>query len=375
MTYTHIAAVDAGNGGVNAVLTRLQGDKFQTPQADYFPSVRSVVRAKSLGLGATQELQYTPVEWHGQKYVVGDDVTRITKQGLDRFIGKDRYGSEFHQFLVATALARLGVGGKGEASVYLSLFCPPGYFAEQRENIKKAFSGKAVSILYGDKLHQFRYTSVAVVPEGQAALFCFNLNQDGTPNDKNPLYGDVLFLDSGVYTLDSVLVSDGKVSSERTFSFSDKGIDFFIRKPLVLAAQAASREFEGITEDDVDVLIRQYADAKDDNERWQACNLYHGGYTVDLFSVMQRQIAEYVGWINNNVLARYDGLRGIRHVVLVGGGASLITQQLHELFPDKIKNSTEPPYYAANRISPVNMNAYGGLRVAVAKVRAEMGVT
>lgn len=374
MIYSHIAAVDAGNGGVNAVLTRFQGDKLQTPQADYFPSVRAVVRAKTLGLGASQELQFTPVEWHGQKYVIGDDVTRVTKQGLDRFIGKDRYGSEFHQFLVATALARMGVGGKGEANVYLSLFCPPGYFAEQRENIKQAFLNKTVSIQYGDKLYQFRYGSVAVIPEGQAALFCFNLNQDGSPNDKNPLYGDVLFLDSGVYTLDAVLVTDGKVNAQQTESFSNKGLDFFIRKPLVQAAHESSREFEGVTEDNIDVLIRQYAEAKDDQACWEACNLYHGGYTVDLFSVMQRQIAEYVGWIGNNVLARYDGLRGIRHVVLVGGGASLITPLLFAMYPDKVKNSSEPPHYAAGRISPVNMNAYGGLRVAVAKVRSETGL-
>ncbi len=369
MTYTHIAAVDAGNGGVNAVLTRLQDDKPQTPQADYFPSVRAVIRGKSLGLGASQELQYTPVEWHSQKYIIGDDVTRITKQGLDRFIGKDRYGSEFHQFLVAVALARLGVGGKGEANVYLSLFCPPGYFAEQRESIKQAFLGKSISIQYGDKLYQFRYGNVAVIPEGQAALFCFNLNQDGSANDKNPLYGDVLFLDSGVYTLDAVLVSDGKVNPQQTASYSDKGLDFFIRKPLMQAAHESSREFESVTEDDIDMLIRQYAQAQDDQGRWQACNLYHGGYTVDLFSVMQRQIAEYTKWINNNVLARYDGLRGIRHVVLVGGGASLITPLMIEMYPDKVKNSSEPPHYAAGRISPVNMNAYGGLRVALAKVR------
>jgi hypothetical protein len=371
--YTHVAAVDAGNGAVNAVATRINGPTPQSQQADYFPSVRAVVRGKQLGLGAAYEHQYSPLDWHGQTYIIGDDVTRITKQGLDRFIGKDRYGSEFHQFLVATALARLGVGGKGEeASLYLSLFCPPGFYSEQRDTIRKAFLGKSVSIGFSKKLYQFCYINVSVIPEGQAALFCFNLNSDGTPNDKNPLYGDVLFLDSGVYTLDAVLISDGKVNTEHTHSFPDKGLDFFIRKPLMLAAHQAGRDFEGVTEDDIDLVVRAYAQAKDETEQVKAAVLDVGGYSIDLFSPMQRAIGEYWGWIGNNVLPRFAGLRGIRHLVLLGGGAFLLTPLLYEMFPDKVKNTPTPPYYAAGRISPVNMNVYGGLRVALAKVRAEM---
>jgi hypothetical protein len=365
--FTHLAAVDAGNGGTNVAVLKAD-QKPSNPTCDYFPSVRAVVRGKSLGLGAEAEHQYAALDWNGNRYVVGDDVTRITKGGLDRFIGQDRYGSEMHQFLVLTALARTGVGLKTPAHVALTLFCPPGFYADQRDSIRKAFEGKAYHFSYADRPYQITIERVFVVPEGQAALYCFNLNPDGTPNPNNALIGDVLLIDSGVYTLDCVLIRDSKVSPEQTFSLPNAGLDQFIRKPLMLAAQRAGRDFAGVTEDDIDKLMRAYATAPDDTARFTATTLYYGGYTVDLFAPIQREIATYVNWIGNNALSRYDGLRGIRHVALVGGGASLITPLLCELYPDKVKNSSTPPHYAAGKVHPVNMNTIGGLRVALAKI-------
>lgn len=365
--YSHIASIDAGNGGTNIAALKI-GQKPQNPTCDYFPSVRAVIRGRGLGLGAELEHQYSAVDWNGGRYITGDDVTRVSKAGLDRFIGQDRYGSEMHQFLVLTALARVGIGLKTPANVTLTLFCPPGFFSEQRETIRRAFEGKAYHFGYAEKQHDITIGKVFVVPEGQAAVYCFNLHPDGTPNEANPLVGDVLILDSGVFTLDCVLIRDGKVASEQTFSLPNAGLDQFIRKPLMLAAHGAGRDFAGVTEDDIDKLIRDYAAATDDTERYTAANLYHGGYTVDLFPTIQREIAAYVNWIGNNALSRYDGLRGIKHLVLVGGGASLITPLVYELYPDKVKNSSTPPHYAAGRVHPVNMNVIGGLRIALAKV-------
>ncbi|GIK67698.1 MAG: hypothetical protein BroJett018_54920 [Chloroflexota bacterium] len=365
--FTHVCSTDAGNGGVNTCVLKV-GQKPTSPTFDYFPSVRAVVRGKSLGLDANLEHQYSKVDWNGQSYIVGDDCTRVSRQGIDHYIGQDRYGSEHHQFLVMTALARVGVGLKTPANVALSLFCPPEYFSDQKETIRRAFEGKTYRFSYADKPHIITVGKVFVIPEGQAAMFCFNLNPDGSPNQNNPLYGDVLFLDSGVFTLDCVLVRDGKVASESTFSLPNAGLNQFIRVPLMLAAQSAGRDFQNVSEDDIDQLIRAYAIAKDDSERVEACILYHGGYTVDLYSQMQNCIATYVNWIVSNALSRFDGLRGVKNVVLVGGGASLITEYLSELYPDKIKNSSTPPHYAAGKVHPVNANVVGGLRVALARI-------
>lgn len=364
--YTHIVSSDAGNGGTNTAVLK-SGQKPTSPTCDYFPSVRAVIRGKGLGLGADLEHQYSPVDWNSQRYIVGDDVTRISKGGLDRFLGPDRYGSEFHQFLVMTALARCGVGLKSPADIGLTLFCPPGYFADQKDSIRRAFEGKTYHLSYAEKPYSITVQKVWVVPEGQAALYCFNLTPDGQPNQNNPLVGDVLVLDSGVYTLDAVLIRDGKVSPEQTFSLPNAGLDQFIRKPLMLAAQSAGRDFAGVGEDEIDQLIRDYATATHELDRPRAATLYHGGYTVDLYAAFQRECANYVNWIGNNVLAKFDGLRGVKHVVLVGGGAALITPLMCAMFPDKIKNSETPPHYAAGKVHPVNMNVIGGLRIAVAK--------
>lgn len=199
-------------------------------------------------------------------------------------------------------------------------------------------------------------------------MYAFNLLPDGTPNDQTPLIGDTLLLDSGVYTLDCVYIKDGKVSPEQTFSLQDKGLDYFIRKPLMQAAHESGRDFSGVTEDDIDVLIRSFASAADERGQQTACALNHGGYVVDLYPVMTRAISSYVNWIGNNILPRFDGLRGVKHVVLIGGGASLITPLLCDLYPEKIKNSSTPPHYALSRIAPHNLNVIGGLRVALAKV-------
>ena len=365
--FTYIASTDAGNGGVNTVVLKT-GQKPTSPTFDYFPSVRAVVRGKSLGLGAELEHQFAKVDWNGQSYIVGDDVTRVSRQGLDRYMGQDRYGSEHHQFLVMTALARCGVGLKTPANVALTLFCPPEYYANQKEAIRVAFEGKSYHFSYADKPHAITIGKVFVVPEGQAALYCFNLGPDGSPNQNNPLVGDVLFLDSGVYTLDCVLIRDGKVSPENTFSIPNAGLNQFVRIPLMLAAQSAGRDFTNVSEDDIDQIIRAYATATEASERIEACILNYGGYTVDLFSQMQACIANYTNWIVANALSRFDGLRGIRHLVLVGGGASLITLLMCELYPDKVKNTPTPPHYAAAKIHPVNANVVGGLRIALARV-------
>lgn len=367
--FTHVCSTDAGTGGVDTAVLKA-GQKPTSPTFDYFPSVRAVIRGKGLGLGAELEHQFAKVDWNGQSYIVGDDVTRVTRQGIDHYIGQDRYGSEHHQFLVLTALARCGVGLKTPAHVALTLFCPPEYYATQKEAIRAAYEGKSYHFSYADKPHSITIGKVFVVPEGQAALYCFTLSPDGTPNQNNPLSGDVLFLDSGVYTLDCVLIRDGKVSPEHTFSIPNAGLSQFVRIPLMLAAQGAGRDFTNVSEDDIDQLIRAYATAKDESERYTACTLFYGGYTVDLYSAMQACIRTYANWIVANALSRFDGLRGIRHMVLVGGGASLITPVMCELYPDKVKNSSTPPHYAAAKIHPVNANVVGGLRIALARVQS-----
>ena len=133
----HIVSIDAGNGGTNGVLARAIGYK-----SVYFPSVRAVATGDSLGLGSQFEIQYEYVDWGEHRYVVGDDVVNVSRRGIERHQCAFRNGDEFHEFLETVALARLGVSS---GTVDLTIFAPPGMYANAKDAIEKRFwnnSGK-----------------------------------------------------------------------------------------------------------------------------------------------------------------------------------------------------------------------------------------
>ena len=103
----HYASVDAGNGGVNALLHKKRGKD----QRVYFPSARAAVTGDSLGLGQFEQ-DYTYYDYFGHRYITGEDVLEIPNSGIERHMGDNRYGGEMHQFLVTVALARLGKIGR-----------------------------------------------------------------------------------------------------------------------------------------------------------------------------------------------------------------------------------------------------------------------
>src|SRR5690606_37624936 len=115
----YLVSCDPGNGGTNAVLARDNGRH----KSIYFPSVRAAATGDSLGLGKDLELDYRYVDWYGHRYVIGDDVLRVTRRHLERHTGTNRYGNELYQFLVAVALGEMGIR---EGTVDLTLFAPPG---------------------------------------------------------------------------------------------------------------------------------------------------------------------------------------------------------------------------------------------------------
>ena len=206
-----LASVDAGNGGTNAVLVKGRGK----PKRYYEPSVRAVATGDSLGLGKDLEIQYDYVDWYGHRYVTGDDVVRVTRRNLERHLGTNRYGNEFHQFLVATALAKLGVT---EGTVALTAFAPPGVYNEVSTLMQARFleQGGEVDIrLKGDKQHRvWYYDSVTVWPEGIGAAACYILDDKGEMVENDVLAGDTVLLDLGVYTLDALKLVDGNFNPE-----------------------------------------------------------------------------------------------------------------------------------------------------------------
>ena len=362
----YIVSVDAGNGGTKAVMAQSGGGTKEF----YEPSVRAIATGESLGLGDAFELQYSFVDWHGSRYVTGDDVIRITRRGLERHMGNKRYGDEFHQFLVANALARLGVKS---GTVDLTLFSPPGLFTKVKTRIEDQFSQNRghveIKLKGDDEPRHWRYSNINVLPEGIGAAVCFVIDEIGNPMNRGVLEGETVILDVGAYTLDALKLRDGNFNPESLeyATWENAGVNTHVREPLLRLLHKRHDDFTVLTVDDIDALLRRAFDEDDFTLRVASAEM-------DLREAITALCGRYADWMSNNICdGVYNGFRGIKSVIVVGGGASLVVDQLRQVYgtfeaesPNsggKIMDPSANPL--TENIRPVDMNAVGGLRFAL----------
>lgn len=359
----YIASVDAGNGGIKAELVKRNGGGRKS---HYEPSVRAAATGDALGIGnsAIGELDYEYADWSGHRYVTGDDVIRVTRRALERHIGSNRYGNEFHQFLVAISLAKMGIK---EGEIDLTVFAPPGLYAEQKPEIEKRFladQGKTEIRLKGDKKpRQWRYTSVNVLPEGIGAAVCFVLDDNGVYVASDVLSGQVAILDIGAHTLDALLLVDGNFNAEslQHATWEEGGVHVHIREPILKAIKKLSSDMAVVTVDDVDRVIRLGSASGD-------YTLRAGGYEVDIKPLLDKYRLRYADWIANNIGDNvFNQFRGIKSVIVVGG-EGLVSDHLRKYFPDKIIDPKQ--HKTTAKVHPIDMNAVGGLRLALMQAKA-----
>lgn len=363
---THLVSVDAGNGGTNACIATDSGYNQL-----YEPSVRAVATGDTLGLSKNApigELSYDYADWNGNRYVTGDDVVRVTRRNLERHMGANRYGNEFHQFLVALACARLGVtSGK----VDLTLFAPPGMFADLKPFLVERFlqrKGRVEIALRGDEApRKWNYSSVTVWPEGIGAAACLVLDDKGQYVASDVLSGETVVLDIGAYTLDAIQFSNGNFNPEslQHSTWENAGVHTHIREPILQEVRKLSDDFRYVTVDDIDRVIR-LGSASDDY------TLTVSGQEIELKPLLDKCCERYAEWVANNILdGVFGGLRGIKLVILVGGGAVLIEKYLKKWHTGKIFNRSKHP--TTRDIHPVDMNAVGGLRLGLMQIKDRVG--
>lgn len=362
----YVVSADAGNGGTNVVLAKKNGGY----KSYYEPSVRAVATGESLGLGEEFEVQYEYVDWYGSRYVTGDDVIRVTRRGLERHTGANRYGDEFHQFLVANAIANLGVK---KGTVDLTLFAPPGLFRKAKEEIEERFmenEGEVEIKLKGDrKPRTWVYDNVTVWPEGLGAAICFVVDDQGNPVETDMLAGETVILDIGAFTLDALKLQDGNFNPESLehATWQNAGVNTHIREPLLRLLHKRHHDFGVLTVDDVDSLVRRGFTKGDFTMRV-------AGMEVNLENPVGALCERYADWIANNICdGVFNGFQGIKSVILVGGGAVMVADKLQELYgtfnlknPNKggkILDARKHPL--TKKVPPVEMNAVGGLRFAL----------
>lgn len=356
----HIASADAGNGGTNVVLAKTKG-KYKR---FYEPSVRAIATGDSLGLGPQFELEYDYVDWYGSRYVTGDDCVKVTQRGLERHMGVGRYGEEFHRFMVAVGLAKLGIKN---GTVELTLFAPPGIYGEVKETILEGFAGYGrevkIKLKSDRKPRQWEYENVNVYPEGIGAAACFMLDEQGAWIEADLFAGQTVVLDIGAFTLDALLFQDGNFNPETLehATLENAGVNTHIREPILRKIHKQGDDFKVVTIDQVDMVLRQGLNSGD-------YTLKVAGQEMNLQSLFEHHFERYADWISNNVCdGVFNSFRGIKSVILVGGGAVMVEEKLNALYPDKIINRKKHP--TTRKIHPADMNAVGGLRLALSQLK------
>jgi len=171
--------------------------------------------------------------------------------------------------------------------------------------------------------------------------------------------GETVLLDIGVYTLDALKLVDGNFNPEALehATWEDAGLNVHLRQPILRAVKAHSDEFASLTVDDIDLVIRQGLTGQD-------YTLRVAGYEADLSPLVDKHRERYAGWIANTICdGVFNGFRGIKSVILVGGGAQLVERWICEWYGDKIVDRKKLPH--TRNIHPVDMNAMGGLRLSL----------
>lgn len=343
-------SVDAGNGGTNATDGKTE---------IYFPSVRAAATGDTLGLGSQFELEYEWVDWNGHRYVIGDDVLNISRRGIERHQGAFRYGDEFHQFLVACAVSKMGICS---GSVKLVLFAPPGMYNDAKETMQERFLEKngnvALKFKSDQKPRKFKYTSVDVFPEGIGAVACFLINKAGKALNHELFVGTTVVLDGGMHTLDALEMVNGNFNPESlsTATWENGGLKSHVLEPVLRRVKKMGEDFDLLTIDDIDAVLRNGIQS----DNWL---LRTGGESVNLEALFDKHAERYAQWISNNIIdGVFNGLRAIKNIILVGGAAVLIDKHLSKWYGEKVLMFND--HKSTKNISPVFANAVGGIRLS-----------
>lgn len=353
----YTACSDSGNGNTCAMLAG-------TKKSISFPSIRARITSKTLGLGKGHELDFTSAEWRGDTYAVGDDALILNRQGIDHHMGANRYGGEHHQFLTAYGLARLGIKS---GNVDLTLLCPPAMYNDLKKPMIDAYTAQGVEIaLKGDKHpRQWTYDTVTVLPEGYAAVGCFMLDANGIKSPlAGKLSGDVVLLDVGAYTANIFRLHNGQLNPADLpqSSIQNGGGNNNIRLPMLEWVRGAGGDLTVVTLDDIDRVLRLGSTSDD-------YVLQFGSASIDIQPMLEHLSKQYADWLANNALdTRFDGMKDINGLVIVGGNATYIMPHLQRWY-GKVIDYTRWREFSG--LHSADLNGVGGLRLAQARLAAK----
>ena len=94
-----------------------------------------------------------------------------------------------------------------------------------------------------------------------------------------------------------------------------------------------------------------------------------GSASIDLAPMLDHLGKQYTDWLANNALdTRYDGLKDISGLLVVGGNAAYIMPHLQTWYGKVIEYTGWREF---SGLHPADLNAAGGLRLAQARLAAK----
>jgi hypothetical protein len=353
----HIVSADVGNGGSNFVISK-NGKSPSYPYL-YYPSVRARSTARAeWGI----DIPYKQYAWGEDVYMAGDDVINFAKTLPQSQRGAKRYGNDFHQFMIAVAMANAELPDGG---VDLVIYCPPSVYVADKDAIRSTFLGEEVSIhVIGEKQpRHWLYENVSVLPECYAASMCFLFDSKGRVYESDFLMGNTLFVDIGVHTTDFVLLYNGQPNIEDfpKATYPNISVNRLVRNEVLKAIKGASSDFSMLTVEHIDQVIRNAYNGDADGAQFV---LEYGGQH-DITGLIQQQGDQLAEAVYQVVESDFAGLEGINKLVLIGGGALMVMGYLYGKYGEKVVDTRT--YETTAVLHPIHFNAVGGLRAMLNK--------
>jgi len=358
--------IDLGNGGFKGAVVRIVPAEGEQPERReiFTAHLPSKVGVGDTNLGALSlagfekkrrgEARPIQITSDDGLYLVGHSVERYA-QVLERFDAGKYTNSPELRAIMRALLAQLVNGGSNEVALVAALPVEVLMSNDAKDTIKQLEAW-----LVGE--HRFAYDGTdtcvnvrAVKPIAQpvGAFFAWGLDTQGNwARDESDLTeATVAVLDSGFNTLDLLTVKRGQI--EKRFTGGD---DLGVRVAAQEIANALQARY-GIkwSMHEVDELIREYLD------KGKVARTF-AGKKVDLTQVVAQAISTLATRTVDYVQRTWRGAADFSYVLMVGGGALAIEDQIrrhipHATLPDDPVTHTP--------IDPVFANAIGGAKIAL----------
>ncbi len=273
-----------------------------------FPSAIKYLN-KGIDLGAfSKEEKYS---FDGRNYLVGEEALlgAFSTQSID-------FLTRYAPLLAFKAVEQIGEKVSNIGTGLPLAYYTPQYIAPLIKSLE--------TIQVNDRKETFR---VSVFPQGLGVLLDFLLSEEGTETGSTAV--NMIVLDIGFNTVDVVAVNKGSASKEESGMLERAGIS----KITQALAQRLRIEMKiNLSEQEAkDLLLKG------------EISLY--GHVSDLSEVIRSITEDYIEWLLNAVLSRWEErIQRAKMILLAGGGAYYLENHIPEKYHSLIHIPKKPEF-------------------------------